>query len=337
MHIIALGPRGFVRTGAARNAFPACEVAMGIPPLRRSGAAALALTLACAACRREAPKPPALPPSQPVDIRVTGVGLRSPESVLYDSAADTYLVSNINGSAFAKDDNGFISRLTPDGHVASLKWIAGGARGVVLNGPKGMGLKGDTLFVADIDAVRLFNRKSGAPIASVAIPRATFLNDIAVGPDGTVYITDTGIQPLGNGSARSGADALWKLGPAHRPVAIARGQDLGGPNGIIAESAGVTMVTLGSGQVFHFDAAGVRTELPRPPQGGLDGIVRLPDGSLLVTSWEGNAIYRLSAAGQYTLAVPGATSPADIGWDPTRHRLLIPLLTLDQIEIRELR
>jgi len=311
---------------------------MNTPVVRRLGAAiagTLALALSCAACRREPPKTPP-PPRAPVNIRVTAAGLSSPESVLYDSAADTYLVSNINGSAFARDDNGFITRLAPDGRVATLKWIAGGAHGVTLNGPKGMGVKGDTLFVADIDAVRLFDRRTGAPLASVAIPGATFLNDVAVGPDGTVYITDTGIQPLGNGSARSGADALWKLGPAHRPVAIARGSDLGGPNGIIAEDSGVTMVTLGSGQIFHFDAAGTRTELPRPPQGGLDGIVRLPDGSLLVTSWEANAIYRLSA-GRYSVAVPGATSPADIGWDPVRHRLLVPLLTVNQIEILDLR
>ena len=31
------------------------------------------------------------------------------------------------------------------------------------NGPKGMALVGDTLWVADVDAVRAFNRKTGAP------------------------------------------------------------------------------------------------------------------------------------------------------------------------------
>jgi hypothetical protein len=305
--------------------------------LHRIGAVALGLALTCSACRRRQPEPAAAPPRQPVVIQVAGAGLRSPESVLYDSAADTYLVSNINGIAFAKDDDGFITRLTPEGQVTTLKWIAGGARGATLNGPKGMGIKGDTLFVADIDAVRLFHRRTGAPLGSVVIPGATFLNDIAIGPDGTVYITDTGLQPARNGSPRSGKDALWKLGPAHRPVEIARGMDLGGPNGIVADSTGVTMVTWGSGQLFHFDAAGNRTELPRPPLGGLDGIVQLPDRSLLVTSWQANAVFRLTPGGQYSVALAGMTTPADIGWDPTRHRLLIPLLTLNQIQIRELR
>ena len=317
------------------------EAAITITHFRSIGAAlagAFVLALTCSACRREAPRRAATPPrTEPVVIQVTGAGFNSPESVLYDSAADTYLVSNINGSAFARDDNGFISRLAPDGRVTTLKWIAGGTRGVTLNGPKGMGIKGDTLFVADIDAVRLFDRRSGAPLASIPIPGATFLNDIAVGPDGTVYITDTGIQPAGSGSVRSGADALWKLEPGQRPAAIARGDDLGGPNGIIADASGVTMVTLGSGQVFHFDPAGKRTEMPKPPNGALDGIVQLADHSLLITSWEANAVYRLSPGGQYSVAVAGATSPANIGWDPTRHRLLIPLLTLNQVEIRELR
>ena len=327
-----------LRRASGATPRPDREVATKSSSLRRLVAVlagALALALTCSACRHERAKPAAAPPS-PTVIRVDGAGFRSPESILYDSASDAYIVSNINGDAFARDDNGFISRLTPDGRVSALKWIAGGVRGVTLNGPKGMGIKGDTLFISDIDALRLFNLRTGAPLASVAIPGATFLNDVAVGPDGTVYVTDTGLQPARNGSVRSGADALWRLGPGHHLSVVARGADLGGPNGIIADTTGVTMVTMVSGQVLHFDRSGKRSELPRPPQGGLDGVVQLADGTLLVTSWEASAVYRLSPAGQYSVALAGATSPADIGWDPTRHRLLIPLLTLNQVEIHEL-
>ena len=48
-----------------------------------------------------------------------------------------YFVANINGNSLAKDGNGFISRLTRDGKVESLKFIAGGRGGVTLNAPKG--------------------------------------------------------------------------------------------------------------------------------------------------------------------------------------------------------
>ena len=71
-----------------------------------------------------------------------------------------YFVANINGSPLGKDGNGFISRLTRDGKVDSLKFIAGGRGGAVLNAPKGMAISGDTLWVADIDAARAFHKRS---------------------------------------------------------------------------------------------------------------------------------------------------------------------------------
>lgn len=57
------------------------------------------------------------------------------------------------------------------------------------------GIVGDTLWVADIDAMRAFNKRTGAVIATVDLrPRgAVFLNDVAAGPDGALYITDTGL------------------------------------------------------------------------------------------------------------------------------------------------
>jgi sugar lactone lactonase YvrE len=308
-----------------------------VPLQRLAAAAGLASVLSLGACKKQEQQPPPPPPAPPAMLIVPqSAGMNHPESVLYDSAADMYLVDNINGDLLAKDGNGFISEVSPDGGVVALKWVAGGVNGVTLNGPKGSGIKGDTLFVADIDAVRMFNRSTGAPLGSIAIPGATFLNDLCIGPDGTVYITDSGLKMAGGQQVPSGTDALWKLGPGHRPIAIARGRGLGEPNGIVADSTGVTMVTLGSGQVVHIDAKGTRTELPKPPTGALDGLVRLPDGSLLLTSWQGQAVYRL-ADGQYTTVADSIQSPADIGWDPIRHRVLIPDLMANRLIFREVK
>jgi sugar lactone lactonase YvrE len=299
-------------------------------------AAACAAALILGGCKKQEQQPPPPPPQPAMMVVPDSAGMSHPESILYDSAADMYLVDNINGDPLAKDGNGFISQVNPDGDVVTLKWIAGGTNGVTLNAPKGSALKGDTLFVADIDAVRMFNRETGAPLGSITIPGATFLNDVCIGPDGTLYITDMGFKQSGTQMGPSGTDALWKIGARHRPIRIARGQDLGGPNGIVADSTGVTMVTYGSGQVFHFDAGGNRTELPKPPQGALDGLVALPDGSLLVTSWQGQAVYKL-AGGQYTTVADSIQSPADIGWDPTRSRVLIPDMMANRLIFRELK
>jgi len=272
-------------------------------------------------------------------ITVADSAIKTPESVLYDAASDVYLVSNINGNPLEKDNNGFISRVRPNGRMENVRWIAAGMNGVTLHAPKGMAAKGDTLFVADIDAVRLFDRTTGAPLGSRTITGASFLNDMCVGPDGTVYVTDTGIKagPPPSGFAEAGTDALYQFGPGGRAVAVAQGQTLGRPNGITADAAGVIVVSFGSGEVYRIDPkTGRRTDLPKPPKGQLDGVERLADGSLLISSWEGQAVYRLSA-GAYTTAVDSVPSPADIGYDAKRAVVLIPIFMQNKIEVWEVK
>src|SRR5256886_12948793 len=84
----------------------------------------------------------------------------------------------------------------PDGAVENLKFIEGGHNGVTLHAPKGLALLGDTLWVADIDVVRAFDARTGAPRDSVSLATlgAVFLNDIAIAQTGALYITDSGIK-----------------------------------------------------------------------------------------------------------------------------------------------
>jgi sugar lactone lactonase YvrE len=274
----------------------------------------------------------------PAPIAVREVGFQTPESVLYDDVADVYVVSNINGSPLEKDDNGFLSRVSPDGTVLALKWIDGASADVTLNAPKGMGIKGDTLFVADIDAVRLFHRTTGAPLGARPIAGAQFLNDVAVGPDGSVYVSDSGLKAGPSGFAPSGSDAIYRFDASGRAVPVARDTSLGRPNGILVDSAGMVVVTFGSSEAYQVNpASGARTPLPKPPAGSLDGVVRDAFGSLLVSSWDGKAVYRLGPDGAWTVAVDSVEAPADIGYDAKRDRLLIPLFTGNEVRITALR
>lgn len=274
----------------------------------------------------------------PADTAMSVVdSFQTPESVLYDSVADVYLVSNINGSPVAKDDNGFIARLSPDGHVATMRWIDGASDRVTLNAPKGMAIKGDTLFVADIDAVRMFDRASGRPLGTRAVRGATFLNDIAVGPDGTVYFTDSGLKLGAAGFAPTGTDAVYRFDARGNAVAIIRGDSLGRPNGITVDGTGVYVVTFGSGAAYHLDANGLRTAFPKPPHGQLDGIIQVAGGPFYISSWEDSSVVAITPPDDmYTMKVHGVPSPADIGYDGRRHRLLIPSFLTNRIEIRPL-
>lgn len=257
-------------------------------------------------------------------ITLADAGLQTPESVLYDPQADVYLVSNINGGPVAADGNGFISRVAPDGTVQQLRWIDGAAGDQVrLNAPKGMALKGDTLFVSDIDSVRAFNRSSGQPLGARGVPGASFLNDLAVGPDGTLYVTDTGVdasfQPTGTAAIHAFRDGGVET--------VAEGEELNNPNGIIVDGNSLVMVPFNAATVQRIPLNGDSiSTVATLPGGQLDGIVRMGDGSYLVSSWETQAVYRVPAGGgQPEAVVEGVPSPADIGWDDQRQRVLVPV------------
>ncbi len=259
------------------------------------------------------------------------VGFATPESVLHDPLSDLYLVSNINGAPLDADDNGFISLVSPEGKLIALKWIDGAADSVTLNAPKGMAVVGGLLYVADITTVRRFDRRTGAPRGEIPIPGATFLNDVAAGEDGSVYVTDSGLKAGAKGFEPSGTDAVYRINPGGKLDTLARGESLGRPNGIAVSSDSVWVVTFGSGELYRV-AGGRKTDIRKLPKGSLDGLVVF-NGEAFVSSWEGQSIFRGPLRGPFRQAMDGLQSPADIGHDLWRNRLLIPLYTDNEIRI----
>ncbi len=263
-------------------------------------------------------------------------GFATPESVLHDPMGDVYLVSNINGSPVDKDGNGFISRLTPDGEVVALRWIDGTAEGVTLNAPKGMAIQGSSLFVADIDCVRMFDLTSGSPTGEVCVEGATFLNDVAPDDQGTLWVTDSGLRAGPGGLVPSGTDALYRLSPDGRMATIGRGEWLGRPNGVAVGPRGVFVATFGTGEVFQVAVDGAHTRVMPASDRQLDGIEFLDDGGFMFSSWGDACVYRVSGDGSVERIVTGLDAPADIGYDRGRARVLIPLFNENRVLIRSL-
>lgn len=272
----------------------------------------------------------ATPAGRPFNIQ--GIGLQTPESVLYDPAADVYLVSNINGNPTGTDDNGFISRISPTGRVLQLKWIDGARGNISLNAPKGMAIAGDTLYVSDITMVRMFDRRTGRQNGSIAIAGSTFLNDVATAPDNSVYVTDSGWKP---DFSSSGTDAIYRIDENNQVTQIARGSILKNPNGITVRSDGRVFVASGgpTGETYVIGAAGQPENVKRLPKGQLDGVEVTRAGAMLISSWAASAVYRVDARGNVTVAVSNVPSPADIGYDTRRQRVLIPIFMQNRLVI----
>lgn len=266
-------------------------------------------------------------------------GLASPESFLYDAERDQYLVSSINGSIPAQDDNGFISRFNPvDGSVTTLKWIDGASPNVTLHSPKGMAIQGDRLFVADLSVVRVFNINTGAFVANIPIQGATFLNDLTVGSDGFIYGTETALTPVNGTLTATGNEFIYKINPDGYAVTIVvKTPDLDQPNGIITVGPDFMVASRGpSKKLYRVSAAGVISNVRQLPGAILDGIVRLPDGNLAVSSWETSTVYLVPADNSDVRPlISGLLRPAaDMGYDTKRNKLLLPLLQANQGIIR---
>ena len=266
-------------------------------------------------------------------------GFKTPESAKYDAASDVWFVSNINGQPLAKDGNGYISRVTANGTVDSAHFIMGGRGGVTLNGPKGLAIIGDTLFVADIDVVRAFNKTTGAPIHSwdLAKQGAVFLNDVVATPAGDVYITDTEIKFNADGSTtHTGTDRIFVLARDRKSARIAvQSDELGRPNGIAWDAANnrLIVVAFGAGVIHAVDPTGKAALVTiAHGKGQFDGVEVLPDGRILVSSWADSSV-SVVAGDSLVRVIGGVEAPADIGFDTKRMLLAIPMFNAGKVDV----
>lgn len=259
--------------------------------------------------------------------------LATPESADYDATRDVYLVSNINGKPAEADGNGYITMIHPD-DGKSEKWIAGGKDGAKLDAPKGMAIVGDTLYVADITVVRQFDAKTGKQKDDIKIPGSTFLNDISSDGKEGIFVSDTGMDAS---FKPTGTDAVWHIGKDGKATPLIKNKDLGGPNGVWpGDNGAVWVVTFRSGELYSVDAKGKKGKPEKLPKGQLDGIVAIGDGEFLVSSWEGKNVYRGKPGGEWKEVVTDVESPADIGFDPKRKKILIPQFTASKLVVKPL-
>ncbi|KCZ57620.1 hypothetical protein [Hyphomonas chukchiensis] len=194
----------------------------------------------------------------------------APESVAL-APDGNYLVSNVGmGEGGAKDGDGFISKISPDGQLIERYW------GAKLNGPKGIVIADGKLYVSDIDAVMVFDVDKGGLGEKIRVEGAAFLNDITSW-QGDIYVSDSGTARIYRIS--DGAASLWL-----------EDERLAGVNGVLGDGDRMLVSTMKTGSLLSVTPEGAITEIASGMING-DGIGIVPGGGYLVSSWSGQIHY----------------------------------------------
>lgn len=260
-------------------------------------------------------------------------GLKTPESFIADPSGAGFFISNINGQPAEKDNNGFITKLGTSGKIDSLRFIAGGQQEVTLHAPKGLDIIGQTLYAADIDTLRGFDKTTGDPVLNLDLSKwgASFLNDLTHDPQGNLYVTDLQNHMVLKIETRN---------DYHASVLI-KDEALNGPNGIVyhPETGRLIVVTWNTGSILEIDPDGqLRTLLDSPGLKKLDGVGLDASGYLYTSSFTDGRIYKISPDfKKVRLFKEGLSTPADINLDLSRQLVLIPLFNKNQARTEKIR
>ncbi|HCE57412.1 MAG TPA: ATP-binding protein [Prolixibacteraceae bacterium] len=195
----------------------------------------------------------------------TSDGLKTPESVIYSTEKEVIYVANINGESAAKDGNGYISVLKPDGSLKNAEWVTG------LNAPKGMAIFKGKLYVSDIDQLVEIDIETGKVLKKYDAPGAVFLNDVTACMNGMIFVSDTRtakIHVLNDGKL-----TVWM-----------EGEPLKSPNGLMAEGG---KLLVGDENIYEVDIQTKKVTLLVENAGGVDGLERNNNGELVFSNWPG--------------------------------------------------
>ncbi len=262
-----------------------------------------------------------------VDDRIAVIeGLAGPEAVHWDAQQEIWFVSNFNGDA-AGDANGFVSKIASDGEIIEREFMTG-TENHPLHGPRGMRIDGERLWVADADGLHAFERRSGAHLEFIDFSRFDpgFLNDVEIGPDGAIYLTDTG-------NAR-----LFRIADGEISVVVDEGL-ASPPNGVVWDPGHEALMLAPWGGdrklIGYRPARGDLIDGGTLPAGGnMDGLEPWQGGLLIASQHDQTIWFVRDGEAEILIRTPGR--PADIGLDPSGPRLAVPYIALDRVDIWKL-
>lgn len=225
-----------------------------------------------------------------------------PESVLPSPNNKNLLyVSLIDGLPWGEDGKGGVATISADGKNYDPSFITG------LNAPKGMGIIGNKLYVADMAQVVVININKKIIEQKITIEGAERLNDLTVGKD-VVYVSDS---KLGK---------IWQL-KNNKPSLYH--QNISGANGL--KFLKNELYYAQGKQLMKIDKNKKISKVAEVSQ-GIDGIEQLTNGYFILTSWPGYIFY-VNKNGSYETILETheqKKNTADLGIDVKNSIIYVP-------------
>lgn len=263
-------------------------------------------------------------------VKQTITPFTNPESVLYDEGRDQFYVSEANFGV--PSGGGKVALLDGAGKIVNADWVTG------LNHPKGLGMTGDKLYVADVTEILEIDIPSGKVVETYPVEGAVFLNDVTVAPDGDVYVSDTI------------TNQIIKVGPDGSLEVWLSDEQLENPNGLLVHNGALYVAAWGKVPGKTGDDLGKAgptgrlmkvsledksiTVLSKGPVGNLDGLEADEDGNFYVSDWIAGKLFHMSGEGAILktydmaklLGVSSAQGLADIDYISAKGEIWAPMM-----------
>lgn len=244
-----------------------------------------------------------------------GEGLHAPESVAFDPQTKSYFVSNLAHNILETDPLnpptetlGYLSRHAADGSVLDARFADG------FVSPKGVAVSQGVVYVAEPTVIHSFDVESGEARGRYTVEGGLLFNDIAVAPDGALYVTDTGnpsvyrIDPYGKDDAAM--------------TVVLRDERFEFLNGVTVVDDTLILATTGlfpsemgpgtPGRLYTYDLRNERLEQLGELGGKWDGVVELPGGILAANDFMTGQVFAVdpwTGAGKKIADAPFELTP----------------------------
>jgi len=247
--------------------------------------------------------------------------LDAPENAYWHADSQSWFVSNLGGGLSLEEDGyGWVTRFDKFGRVISPRWVEN------LDAPTGMAARNGRLFVADRGRVHEVDIESGKIVRVINLTGSEFVNDVAISSAGRVFVSDTAknriYEVLGSQSVvwlesekLQSPNGLWVQG-----------------NSLIVASWGpmtdiATFATKHAGTLLRVDIASksITTIGDGKPIANFDGVVAV-GSTYYATDWTGGRLLRITEEGNVSVVMSGFSQLADLGFDPERNQLGLPIM-----------